>query len=101
MKNSSIILAIAIQAITAPLLLFAPFGFDHPSEWGLAFNHYVIFALACGTAFLYGTIVATQRRVWWAVAVQIIGLLVCFGIISIRSAQPKVHSSASEEVEYE
>lgn len=46
----------------AGLLLIVPFGFDHPSYWGLDFNHLVLALLVLAGLTLTAIAVAISER---------------------------------------
>ncbi len=75
-------------------MAFAPFGFDHPSTWGLSFFHILLFGFCFLIAFLCGTGEAFWRRMGWAVLVQFGLLILALSPIiveynSIGSQQPR------------
>ena len=71
MSIKILILIIAIQFVALTLLAIAPFGFDHPSEWGLDYNDFLVgvgfYCLALGG----GVAASAARKRWWLLALQL------------------------------
>lgn len=68
------------------VVLFVPFGFDHPSPWGLDFGHLLIVLALCALALLGGLIAASSRKKWsllQVVAPIVMFVLGVFGVISL------------------
>jgi hypothetical protein len=51
-------------------LAFIPFGFDHPSSWGLDFDHLVKLVTVYCVALLAGIIAAAAQRQYLLILVQ-------------------------------
>ena len=73
------------QTLLALIALFVPFGFDHPSAWGLDFGH-LLGVLALYVLLLVGGLVAAvKRRNWPVLGLQILTPTVIFtlGVLGV------------------
>lgn len=59
------------QLAAAVVVLAVPFGFDHPSDWGLDFGHLLILLVLYVAAFLTGIAAAVGSRSWRSLAAQV------------------------------
>ncbi|HVJ69486.1 MAG TPA: hypothetical protein VM510_16030 [Caulifigura sp.] len=50
------------QILIIATLLFVPFGFDHPSKYGLDFDHFIAFAAVFGLVTVGQIAMAIIRR---------------------------------------
>ena len=72
----TIIMAMIVQALCVLPVACLPFGFDHPSEWGLAYGHFLCFHFVYFIAVIVGVIAAAWQRRPILLGIQLAGLLV-------------------------
>jgi hypothetical protein len=58
----------ALQVLCALVAALVPFGFDHPSSWGLDFGHLLLLAALYAVALLSGLMLAAKLRRWRVLA---------------------------------
>jgi drug/metabolite transporter (DMT)-like permease len=63
-RNTVVVMTMALvfQALCVLVACLVPFGFDHPSSWGLDFGHYLLLAFFCFAAALIGSLAAFADR---------------------------------------
>lgn len=61
---------------------FVPFGFDHPSSWGLDFDHFLGLGVLYLVTWLYGLTLSFSLRRWWIFAGQI-ALPASFAVLAV------------------
>lgn len=84
------ILMIALQAILLAVMIFVPFGFDHPSSWGLDFGH-LMYGLGLYTlALILGIIFAIRLRKRILALVQV-GPLILVALFFVYSVLASGH----------
>ena len=86
------IAAIFGQLILLAVHVFGDFGFDHPSQSGLSFNHQLFFAFLYVATLFAGIVSSYIDRKWLATIFQ---LLLPFLIIAFL-ARPAPHYDAAE-----
>lgn len=78
-------ICLVAQLIFILLLAFLPFGFDHPSELGLDFGHFLMFLAGYGTVWLCGMILAGVNKQWPWVWVQLFGPMIGGAALAVGS----------------
>ena len=78
LNRPSLILGISLclQALAVAAVLCLPFGFDHPSSWGLDFGHYMFIHLVYFVALVIGMITSIMDQRWVLLAIQLAVVLV-------------------------
>lgn len=81
-----------VQILATLAILVLPFGFDHPSSWGLDFEDFLLMLFVYGLALLTGTATCLFQRRWLALALQLLVpamvILVWFVLIPLLPASP-------------
>jgi hypothetical protein len=70
MSTAMLIVFILIQFIALLVLALVPFGFDHPSSFGLDYLDFLMVALFYCLALLCGVTVSIAAKRWWIAAAQ-------------------------------
>lgn len=60
--RSLLISSLVFQGVAIAVVLFVPFGFDHPSKFGLDFGHFLLLLVAHTVALVIGIVSAIARR---------------------------------------
>lgn len=64
-------LLMCLQVACVLIACFVPFGFDHPSSWGLDFGHLLLLAALYMALLLTGLSLAVRRRRWLFVVAEL------------------------------
>jgi hypothetical protein len=64
-------LLLGFQFVALLVAALVPFGFDHPSSWGLDFDHFLGLGALYLAAWLYGLALSVSLRRWLLLAGQI------------------------------
>jgi hypothetical protein len=75
--------ALALEVGALLVALFVPFGFDHPSSWGLDFGHFLMLGAVFAAAWLYGLYLSIRLRLWLVLAGQVM-VPVAFVVLAIN-----------------
>jgi hypothetical protein len=62
---------LAVQVVCGLVGVLVPFGFDHPSSWGLDFGHLLLLGALYLVALLAGLALAVKLRRFGMAAVQL------------------------------
>lgn len=81
-RRRRLALLLAFQIVALLAAAFVPFGFDHPSSWGLDFEHFLGLAALYMAAWLYGLTLSVSLRRWRILAVQLV-LPVSFAALAL------------------
>jgi hypothetical protein len=66
--------AVAIQLVIGAFLAFAPFGFDHPSSWGLDFDDLIRVGVLFLASSLVALVLAIRARDGVATAISLFAI---------------------------
>jgi hypothetical protein len=77
-----IVAMLAIQAVATAMFLFAPIGFEQPSDWGLDWTDAVGLFVVGLFALTAGLIASVTRRYWGFVALHLVVLLISVAIFA-------------------
>jgi hypothetical protein len=69
-KHAPAVLALMVQLLVLTVLMTVPFGFDHPSSWGLDYSHLLIGILFYCLAVASGVFASVVRKQWWLLGLQ-------------------------------
>ena len=83
-----LIASLVIQFVAITVAMFVPFGFDHPSSWGLGFFHFLWLLVAHFNALVMGIFSAIILRHYIVAVGQLVVTafvvgLVYMGVISL------------------
>ena len=67
---------LSVQALCLVTILLVPFGFDHPSSWGLDYDDFLIVLKIHGIVLLAGIAEACIIRRWLLVGLQVLATMV-------------------------
>jgi hypothetical protein len=77
---------VAIQWCLAIFLIIAPFGFDHPSSWGLDFDDLIRLLGILAALSLVAMILAVMNKDWSALAACLIAPIVSLAGLVVRDS---------------
>lgn len=73
---------LVVQLLCIVAVLFVPFGFDHPSSWGLDFGHFLLVAGVHCMALFAGFVAACVLRRWLLAGLQVLVTAAVFMVIT-------------------
>lgn len=78
-------LLLGFQVVALLLAALVPFGFDHPSSWGLDFEHFLGLGALYLVAWLWGLALSVSLRRWRILAGQL-ALPASFAALALTGA---------------
>lgn len=70
-RERRLVLLLWFPVVAVLVAAFVPFGFDHPSSWGLDFEHFPVLTAPYLAAWLYGLTQSVSLRRWRHLAAQL------------------------------